>query len=40
LQGLEVLDGNTDVTVQVVNSEIDEKQTAIDLAEKVLARLP
>jgi hypothetical protein len=40
-KSLEVLvDDNTDITVQVVNAELDEKQAAIDLAEKVIDRLP
>ena len=40
-KSLEVLvDDETDVTVAVVNADIDEKQAAIDLAEMVINRLP
>jgi hypothetical protein len=35
-----MIGGNTLVTVEVINSEIDEKQAAIDLAEKAVNRLP
>ena len=40
-KSLEILvDDNTDVSITVAGSESDEKQTAIDLADKVLNRLP